>query len=113
MGAFAAVLLTAAVVAQAAPASPPATSLIAGRVVDGLSNRPVAGAIVSLSGAGLGTTPRAMTNANGYFVFRQLTKGAYNLSASRPGLSKMGAPSARGITGRSGSTMANYATTPA
>ena len=64
MGAFAAVLLTAAVVAQAAPASPPATSLIAGRVVDGLSNRPVAGAIVSLSGAGLGTTPRAMTNAN-------------------------------------------------
>jgi protocatechuate 3,4-dioxygenase beta subunit len=94
MGAFAAVLLTAAVVAQAAPASPPATSLIAGRVVDGLSNRPVAGAIVSLSGAGLGTTPRAMTNANGYFVFRQLTKGAYSLSASRPGFVD-GAPGRR------------------
>lgn len=88
MVAFAAVLLTAAFVAQAAPASvanPPATGLIAGRVVEGLSSSPVAGAIVSLFGAGPGTTPRAMSNANGYFVFRRLTKGAYSLTASRPG----------------------------
>lgn len=88
MVAFAAVLLTAAFVAQATPASvsnPPATGLIAGRVVEGLSSSPVAGAIVSLFGAGPGTTPRAMTNANGYFVFRQLTKGSYSLTASRPG----------------------------
>lgn len=89
MVAFAAVLWTAAVVSQAAPASlsnhPPATGLIAGRVVEGPSSRPVAGAIVSLFGAGPGTTPRAMTNANGYFVFRQLTKGSYSLTASRPG----------------------------
>jgi hypothetical protein len=89
MVAFAAVLWTATVVAQAAPASltnrSPATGLIAGRVVEGLSSRGVAGAIVSLFGAGPGTTPRAMTNANGYFVFRRLTKGSYSLTASRPG----------------------------
>lgn len=66
------------------PPTPPA-GLIAGRVVDGLSSRPVAGAIVSLSGAGSGPTPRAMTNANGYFVFRRLRKGSYALTASRPG----------------------------
>src|SRR5262249_12570681 len=64
---------------------PPAAGLIAGRVVEGLSSRPVAGAIVSLFGAGPGATPRAMTNANGYFVFRRLTKGSYSLIASRPG----------------------------
>jgi hypothetical protein len=88
MVAFAAVLWT-AVVSQAisVPLSnqPPATGLIAGRVVEGLSSRPVAGAIVSLFGAGPGATPRAMTNANGYFVFRRLTKGSYALTASRPG----------------------------
>jgi hypothetical protein len=86
---FATVLCVAAVISQAALASlssqPPATGLIAGRVVEGLSSRPVAGAIVSLFGAGLGATPRAMTNANGYFVFRQLTKGSYSLTASRLG----------------------------
>lgn len=89
MVAFAALLWTATVISQAAPASlsshPPATGLIAGRVVEGLSSRPVAGAIVSLFGAGPGSTPRAMTNANGYFVFRQLTKRSYSLAASRPG----------------------------
>jgi len=85
MVALAALLLTAAVVSQAAPASATPTGLIAGRVVEGLTDRAVAGAIVSLSGTGLGTTPRAMTNASGYFVFRQLTKGTYSLVASRPG----------------------------
>lgn len=94
MVAFAAVLWTAAVVSQAItipapvsnqPPATPATGLIAGRVVDGLSSRPIAGAIVSLFGAGAGPTPRAMTNANGYFVFRRLTKGSYALTASRPG----------------------------
>jgi hypothetical protein len=88
MVAFSAVLWTVAVViSQATPLAnqPTATGLIAGRVVEGLSSRPVAGAIVSLFGAGPGATPRAMTNANGYFVFRRLTKGSYALTASRPG----------------------------
>jgi hypothetical protein len=88
MVAFTALLWAATVISQAAPSLSshlPATGLIAGRVVEGLSSRPVAGAIVSLFGAGPGTTPRAMTNANGYFVFRQLTKGSYSLTASRPG----------------------------
>ena len=55
MVAFAAVLSTATVVLQAASASnqPSATGLIAGRVVESLSSRPVAGAIVSLFGAHL------------------------------------------------------------
>lgn len=104
MVAFAAVLWTAAVISQAAPASlsnHPPTGLIAGRVVEGLSNRSVAGAIVSLFGAGPGPTPRAMTNANGYFVFRHLTKGSYLLTASRPGYVE-GAPGRR----RPGGTVA-------
>jgi protocatechuate 3,4-dioxygenase beta subunit len=72
---------------------PPATGLIVGRVVDGGTGRPVAGAIVSMDGGGGGPVtpgsparqPRAMTNANGQFVFRKLTKGSYQLSATRAG----------------------------
>jgi hypothetical protein len=104
MVAFATVLWIATLVSQAisVPLSnqPPATGLIAGRVVEGLSSRPVAGAIVSLSGGGLGITPRAMTNASGYFVFRQLTKGSYSLTASRPGYVD-GAPGRRRPRGMS------------
>ena len=94
MVAFAAALWTVALVAQAVPASPsadppPATGLIVGRVVDGASNQPVAGVIVSLSGGissgGGRHNPQAITNGNGYFVFRTLTRGSYSINATRAG----------------------------
>ncbi len=83
------VLWTVALVSQSAPtpAAPPrAAGLIVGRVVDGSTNSPIAGAIVSiLSGFGPGSPPRAMTSAGGYFVFRKLPRGSYSLAATRPG----------------------------
>src|SRR5215471_237259 len=81
---------------QSGSQSPPPTALIVGRVVDGSSGRPISGAIVNLDGSGptgpagpgrpdVSRQPRAMTNANGQFVFRKLAKGSYSLSATRPG----------------------------
>jgi uncharacterized protein (DUF2141 family) len=95
MVAFAAVLLT-AVVAQSVPAAPPQnapppTGLIVGRVLDGSTNRPIAGAVVSLNGGAIGvagparSTPRALTSSTGQFVFRRVPKGSYALRAARAG----------------------------
>jgi hypothetical protein len=80
---------------QGQPPAPPPTGLIVGRVVDGSSGRPIAGAIVTLVGGALipGSTlpvslsggPRAITNAGGQFVFRKLAKGAYILQTTRAG----------------------------
>ncbi len=64
---------------QALPAdSPPATAMIAGRVVDAASGAPLPGATVSLSGTVLrgATTPRLMTDSQGRFVYRHLPEGA-------------------------------------
>jgi hypothetical protein len=93
MVAFAAVLW-AVVVSQSVPGATsavpqPASGLILGRVVDGTSGRPVAGAIVSLQGGAIASTsrtqPRAITNGNGQFVFRKLSKGTYRLTSTHPG----------------------------
>ena len=95
MVAFAAVLLT-AVVSQAVPPAPPPnapppTGLIVGRVLDGSTNRPIAGAVVSLDGGAIGpaspgrTVPRALTSSSGQFVFRKVPKGSYQLRATRAG----------------------------
>src|SRR4051812_44317494 len=96
------VLLSAAQSPQAASPGQPlpeATALILGRVVDAGSGGPIPGAIVTLSGgvllpsaAGPGPppTPRAMTNASGQFVFRKLLKGAFTLTASKPGFAEGG-----------------------
>jgi hypothetical protein len=92
MFAFAAVLWTASFLSQSPPAQPSvATGLIVGRVVDGSTGRPIAGAIVTLDGGTVTTAqngpraPRAITNATGQFVFRKLRKGTYHLSATRGG----------------------------
>jgi hypothetical protein len=83
--------------------APPATGLVVGRVVDAASGRPIAGAIVSLNGAGVPVSggpnasrqPRAMTNASGLsrrimnartandgsFTFRNTPPGEYYLAA--------------------------------
>src|SRR5262249_24312181 len=68
----------------AQPAASPGTGLILGRVVDAASGRPVGDAIVSITGATIGT-PRAVTNANGQFVFRKVPKGRLSLVAAKPG----------------------------
>ena len=103
MVALAAVLLTVLnAAAQAPPPTqppPPPTALILGRVVDGSSGRPIAGAIVTLIGGvvapgfpspgpGAATQPRAMTNASGQFVFRKLPKGSFSLTASKAGFAE-------------------------
>jgi hypothetical protein len=77
----------------AQPAPPPPTGLILGRVVDAASGRPVAGAIVALQNGTMimpgapppGPQPRALTNANGQFVFRRLPKGSFGLTVTKPG----------------------------
>ena len=95
MVAFAPVLV-AAVVSQsiaptAAQTAPPPAGLIVGRVLDGSTNRPVAGAVVSLDGGAVGpagpgrSVPRALTSSSGQFVFRKVPKGTYQLRATRAG----------------------------
>jgi hypothetical protein len=89
-----ALLLVAFQVGQPAqPAPPPPTGLILGRVVDAASGRPVPGAIVALQNVSIlmpgapppGPQPRALTNANGQFVFRRLPKGSFGLTVTKPG----------------------------
>ena len=106
MVALDAVLLT-IVIALAQPpqappstqSAPPPTALILGRVVDGSSGRPIAGAIVTLTGGvvapgfpspgpGAATLPRAMTNASGQFVFRKLPKGSFSMTVSKAGFAE-------------------------
>lgn len=88
------VLLLVVALQVAQPPAPPPTGLILGRVVDATSGRPISGAIVTLLGGALvgtagmplaTTQPRAMTNANGQFVFRKLPKGTFSLTATRAG----------------------------
>jgi hypothetical protein len=55
------------------------TGLILGRVVDADSNAPLAGVVVVLAG-GERPEPRALTDADGRFVFRGLTAGSYRLA---------------------------------
>ncbi len=85
------------------------TGLIVGRVIDAGSGRPVPGSLVAIGGAmppapvsrtmvintpggqpmtigGPGNAmPRLMTDAEGRFVFRNLPKGTFNLTAVKPG----------------------------
>lgn len=63
---------------------PQGTGLILGQIVDAGSNRPVPGALVTL---GLpGSRPiRALADGQGRFVFRDLPKGRFNLTATKAG----------------------------
>ena len=77
------------------------TGLILGRVIDAGTGRGVSGAVVSLSGgparvqgpAAPGPAqppappPQLLTDAEGRFAFRSLTRGSYGLGASKPGYS--------------------------
>lgn len=79
------------------------TGLILGRVVDGVENGGVGGAIVTLSVAGF-TPVRVQADSEGRFAFRSLPKGTYSINTNRPGYvdgaagrTRPGGP-ARGVT---------------
>lgn len=57
------------------------TSKISGRVCDASTNKPLAGAHVSVTGTGIGT----VTDANGRFIIENLLQGTYDLSFSYMG----------------------------
>jgi hypothetical protein len=64
------------------------SALVVGQVVDAESGRPISGAVVVLAGpspAGGGPHPRILTGSDGRFVYRDLRRGAYRVSANRPG----------------------------
>src|SRR5690349_10824261 len=68
------------------PASPMATGtgVIFGQVTESDSNRPVAGALVTLNLPG-NTPIRIMADAQGRFGFRDLPAGRFNITTQRPG----------------------------
>lgn len=81
------------------PAPPPATGLIVGKIVDGVSGATLGGAIVSISRAlpPPGTirseelTPqeliptRVISDSNGRFLFHGLAAGGYTIQGTKPG----------------------------
>ncbi|HEX5069563.1 MAG TPA: carboxypeptidase-like regulatory domain-containing protein [Vicinamibacterales bacterium] len=88
------------------PAPPPlvAAGLIVGRVIDATSGKPVSGAVVTLNGgpqrigsapppsAGSAPSlppqpPRILTDTEGRYAFRNLTRGTYNITATKSGYS--------------------------
>jgi hypothetical protein len=74
----------AAPLVQGAPAVPP-TALIVGTVVDASTNRPIAGAIVTLSSATPQAQQKVLTGQDGRFLFTKLAKGRYQIGAARQG----------------------------
>jgi hypothetical protein len=87
--AFAAVILTLVLAAQLPDAAP--SAIVAGRVVDATTGRPVPGVVVTPAGAAADPGPggiapaRVLTNANGQFVLRGLSKGSLVLTATKGG----------------------------
>ena len=77
--------------ALAAQLPEPSSAIVAGRVVDAASGRPIAGAIVTPAGSAVITSPgsdgpgTALTNAEGHFVLRGLAKGSLVLTATKGG----------------------------
>jgi len=68
---------------QTGPTSLP-TGLVVGVVVDPLTGKPVQGTIVTLGGAAAGDA-KVLTDAQGRFVFTDLAKGSYTITATRRG----------------------------
>jgi len=72
---------------QGPPQRDSRSGLIVGQVVDAASNRPVAGAVVSPGGPpGPGGRPTAvLTGTDGRFVFRDMARGNYTVTAIKAG----------------------------
>lgn len=76
---------TAALASQQRP--DPASGLLVGQVIDAATSRPLSGAVVSIHGpvAPDATHTRILTGSDGRFVFRNLRRGSYNITAIRNG----------------------------
>ena len=70
--------------AQVAPSRP---GLVVGQVVDGVTGRPLGGAVVALGGSQMPTAqaPRVLVGSDGRFVFRDLRRGDYTITAAKNG----------------------------
>src|ERR1700683_533273 len=71
------------------PSAPPleaGTGLIFGQTVDGVSTRPVANALVTLTVAG-SIPVRVLSDGDGRYTFRDVPKGGFSVTASKPGYS--------------------------
>lgn len=72
-------------------ARPRGPAVVSGRVVDAVTGRPIAGAMVTPAGSAVATSAasplpaRALTNGDGLFVVRDLRKGAVFLTATKNG----------------------------
>ena len=92
---FAALGLGTTLAGQVAQQPEPQTGLIVGQVIDGTTGRPISGAIVALSTPQYSpfvsarpappTAPRILTGADGRFVFRDMPRGSFTITATRPG----------------------------
>ena len=82
-------------------ASPAGTGLLMGVIVDPLNGSPVAGSLVILGGSApknnptqysqgkaVDRNPEVLTDAEGHFVFTDLSQGRYTIRASKPGYSE-------------------------
>jgi len=87
-------VLLAALIAAAQSTNPDAPAVVSGRVVDAITRRPIASAVVIPYGTaarvpaddgGMTAAPRALTNANGAFVIRGLRPGSLILHAAKGG----------------------------
>jgi hypothetical protein len=74
--------------AGGAPAKPleTGTGLIYGQAIDGVSTHPVANALVTLTVAG-SIPVRVLTDSDGRFAFRDVPKGGFSVTVSKPGYS--------------------------
>src|SRR5678815_914066 len=57
------------------------SGLIIGRVTDGLTNRSLQGVTIALTG--VGPAVRVLVDSQGRFMFRNVPKGHYSLTASK------------------------------
>jgi Carboxypeptidase regulatory-like domain len=73
-----------AIMAAATPGRAPASTIFVEGVVVDAAGKPVADAVVRVSGANVTLTQR--TDANCHFVFRTLTVGRYELTAGKDSL---------------------------
>jgi len=90
--------LTAGVVLSSqAPKPSAATGLIVGIVIDAATGKPASGAVVSISGGAAvspfdrdapAAMPRILTSADGRFVYHDLPRGDYSITASKSGFAE-------------------------
>ena len=79
---FAGICAAAGQTSPQAPAKP--SGIVIGRVVDGTTNAPLAGATVTIAGPGVGTL-RVIVDPQGRFLFNGLQSGSFAITATRSG----------------------------